>query len=155
MRRKDREITDERIIRGILETAGICRIAMVDEGVPYVVPLNYGYSNNALYVHSAPSGRKIDILKRNDTVCFEIESDSTIIMHAEPCRWGTRSRSLIGYGRVEIIIDYQEKKRGLDVLMEHHGKRGRNVYDEKQLSELVILRIRIDSVTCKQLGNWD
>ncbi len=154
MRRKDKEVTDQRIIHDLLSTAEICRLAMVDKGEPYIVPLNYGFRDNALYVHSAAVGRKIDILRRNSRVCFEVESDSAIVRHDEPCHWGTQSRSIVGYGRVEIITDYEEKKRGLDVIMEHYGRRGPNEYNEKQVQAIVILRISIESVTCKQLGDW-
>lgn len=155
MRRKEKEITDARIINDIFASAEVCRLAMVDNRVPYVVPLNYGYCDNALYVHSAAEGRKIDILKRNSTVCFELESASVVTKHAEPCRWGARARSLIGYGRVELITDYEQKKRGLDIIMAHYGKTGLNVYDEKQLKAVVVLKASVQSVTCKQLGNWD
>jgi hypothetical protein len=155
MRRNDKEITDQRIINDIFATAEVCRIAMVDNGEPYVVPLNFGYLDSALYVHSAAAGRKIDILKRGGRVCFEIESAAEITRHPEPCHWGARARSLIGYGRVEIITDLEEKKRGLDIIMAHYGKTDPNVYDGKQLSAVVILRIWIESVTCKQLGKWD
>ena len=155
MRRKDKEITDQRIINDLLCTAEICRVAMVDEGEPYIVPLNYGFRDNALCVHSAAVGRKIDILRRNSRVCFEVESDSAIVRHNEPCHWGTKSRSIVGYGRVVIITDYEEKKRGLDIILAHYGKAGPNVYDEKQLHAVVILRIAIESVACKQLGDWN
>lgn len=155
MRRNDREIADQRMIEDLLATGEVCRLAMVDDGVPYVVPVNYGYRDRVLYVHCAPSGRKIDILHRNPLVCFEIETESTIVRHAEPCRWGTRARSLIGYGRVEIVTDHAQKKRGLDILMAHHGKTDANDYGEKQLNAVVVLKIPIDSVQCKQVGDWE
>lgn len=154
MRRKDKEITDQKIIQELLSTAEILRLALVDDGEPYIVPLNYGFRDNTLYVHSASAGRKLDILKRNNRVCFEVESDSAIVRHDEPCHWGTKSRSIIGYGRVEMITDCVEKKHGLDVIMEHYGKTGPNEYDVKQVQAVVILRIVIESVTCKQLGDW-
>jgi uncharacterized protein len=154
MRRKDKEVTDRRIIQELLSTAEVCRLAMVDEGEPYIVPLNYGFRDNALYVHSAAAGRKIDILKRNSRVCFEVESNSIIVRHEEPCHWGTKSRSVVGYGHVEILTDYEEKKRGLDIILAHYGQAGPNAYDENQVQAIVILRIAIESVTCKQLGDW-
>ncbi|MDQ5988134.1 MAG: hypothetical protein CSYNP_03890 [Syntrophus sp. SKADARSKE-3] len=152
MRRKDKEVTDMNIIQELLSRAEICRLAMVDEGEPYIVPLNYGFCDNALYVHSAAEGRKIDILKRNSRVCFEIESDSVIVRHEEPCRWDTKSLSIIGYGRVEILTGYEEKKRGLDIILKHYGKEGQNVYKEKHVHAIVILRIVIESIACKQLA---
>jgi nitroimidazol reductase NimA-like FMN-containing flavoprotein (pyridoxamine 5'-phosphate oxidase superfamily) len=155
MRRKDKEVTDQRVIQELLSSAEICRLAMVDNGEPYIVPLNYGFRDNALYVHSAAAGRKIDILKRNSRVCFEVESDSVIVRHEEACRWGTKSRSIIGYGRVEIITDYEEKKHGLDIILAHYGRADSNAYNETQLEAIVILRVAIESITCKQLGDWD
>jgi hypothetical protein len=154
MRRNDKEITDRKIIDDLLAAARICRIAMVDSGEPYVIPVNYGYRDNVLYVHSAPAGRKMDILRRNNRVCFEIESPATIVRHPEPCHWGARARSLIGYGRIEIITDREQKRRGLDIIMAHNGGTDPNVYDEKQLDVVVILKLTIESVACKQLGKW-
>jgi len=154
MRRKDKEVTDPGIIAELLGSAEICRVAMVDNGEPYVIPLNYGYWDNALYMHSAAAGRKIHILKRNSRVCFEIESSISIVRSAEPCHWGTRARSLIGYGNVEILTDREQKKQGLDIIMRQHGKTGPNLYDEKQLDAILVLKVVIESVTCKQVGNW-
>ena len=154
MRRKDREVTDPGIIAELLGSAEVCRIAMVDNGEPYVIPLNYGYCDNALYIHSAAAGRKIQILKRNSRVCFEIESPISIVRDAEACRWGTRARSLIGYGNVEIVTDREQKKQGLDIIMRQHGKKDPNLYAGKQLDSVVILKVVIESVTCKQLGDW-
>ena len=155
MRRKDKEVIDPKVISEVFATAEVCRLAMVDHGQPYIVPLNYGYRDHALYFHSAAVGRELDILKRNPEVCFEIETPTAIVKHAAPCHWGTKARSLIGYGRVEIITDPIEKKRGLDIIMAHHGKTDPNVYDENQLGAVVILKLTVESVTCKQLGDWD
>lgn len=154
MRRKEKEVTEGAIINGIFATAEVCRIAMVDDGEPYLVPLNYGYREGTLYIHSAAAGRKIEILRRKNRVCFEIESPGTIVKHPEPCHWGTKARSLVGWGRVEIITDHEEKRRGLDIIMAHYGKTDQNVFDEKQLRAVVILKISIESVSCKQLGDW-
>ena len=74
MRRKDREVTTVDGIKEILDSCKTACIAMVDGGAPYVVPLNYGYEikdgNLIMYFHCAKEGRKIDILKRNNKVCF-------------------------------------------------------------------------------------
>ena len=72
MRRKDKEITDPAQVYDVVKRARFCRIAMCDGDEPYVFPVNYGYSEGVLYVHSAPEGRKLDILERNDRVCFQV-----------------------------------------------------------------------------------
>jgi nitroimidazol reductase NimA-like FMN-containing flavoprotein (pyridoxamine 5'-phosphate oxidase superfamily) len=155
MRRKEKEITDRRIINRILQESVICRIAMVDQGEPYIIPLNYGYSDNALYIHSALKGKKMDILKRNNRVCFEIELPAEIIRNELSCDWSTKSRSVIGYGIVEIITNTEEKKKGLDIIMKHHGKASGNAYKDILVDSIVILKLNIDNITGKQLGEWN
>ncbi len=154
MRRKDRQVDDPALIESLFAAGQVCRLAMADEGEPYIVPVNYGYAEHTLYVHSAAAGRKLEILKRNGRVCFEIESPVEIVSHPEPCHWGAKARSLVGYGNAVIVTDLDAKRRGLDVLMRHYGKSDANAYDAKQLAAIVILRIAIESVTCKQVGQW-
>ncbi|MBN1396480.1 MAG: pyridoxamine 5'-phosphate oxidase family protein [Bacteroidetes bacterium] len=150
MRRKEQEITDKKTIEEILSSSLICRLGLADEGVPYIVPVNYGYYKNALYIHSAPEGRKIDLIKKNNKACFEIEDIAEIIRNDVPCSWSTKYRSLIGYGKIEIIRDVERKKQGLDIIMTQHGKKENNIYKENQIEKMVILKLNIESVTGKQ-----
>lgn len=155
MRRKDKEITDRDIIERILYGSDICRIAMVDGSSPYIVPLNYGYDGNALYIHSASAGRKIEILKQNNRVCFEIEYHSQIVRNEIPCEWTAKYRSLIGYGTIEFITGHEEKKKGLDKIMAHYGKTGKNEYKDNHIENMIILKLNIEEVSGKQSGDWD
>jgi hypothetical protein len=155
MRRKEKEITDKQIIEQILSNSEVCRIAMIDKDKPYIVPLNYGYYYNSIYIHSAPLGKKIDILKQNNNVCFEIEYSSEVIKRELSCEWSTKYRSLIGYGTIDIITDFEQKKKGLDIIMAHYGKPDNNIYKDKQVEFIVILKLNIDQITGKQSGDWD
>lgn len=154
MRRKDKEVTDQAIIDRVLREAEVCRIALVDEGEPYLVPLSFGIQDNAIYVHSAKAGRKMDILRKNPRVCFEMEGHSSVVKHAEACHWGAKCRSVIGYGRVEILTNPEDKRRGLDIVMAHYGAQGPQTYDPKEVEAVAILKIQIESLSCKQLGKW-
>jgi hypothetical protein len=155
MRRKDKEITDRKIIEQLLAGSDICRIAMIDRDRPYMVPLNYGYADNALYFHSASTGKKIELLKQNGRVCFEIENHNEIIRDEIPCEWTSRYRSLIGYGTIEFITGHEEKKKGLDVIMSHYGKTGKNDYKDNHIQNIIILKLNIEEISGKQSGNWD
>jgi nitroimidazol reductase NimA-like FMN-containing flavoprotein (pyridoxamine 5'-phosphate oxidase superfamily) len=155
MRRKDKEIRDRNIIEQLLSGSDICRIAMIDGNRPYLVPLNYGYAGNTLYFHSASSGKKIDILKQNNRVCFEIENHNEIIRDEIPCEWTAKYRSLIGYGTIEFITGFEEKKKGLDVIMAHYGKTGTNNYKENNIENMIILKLKIEEISGKQSGHWD
>lgn len=154
MRRKNKEIPDKLLIEAILKDSFVCRIGMKTEDVPYIVPVNYGYENGCIYVHSAPEGRKIELLEKDNKVSFEIEYDYEVIKEGESCDWTTKFRSLMGIGTVTIINDYDEKIKGLDIIMKQHGKM-ENSYNKKLVNNMVILKLAIEQVTGKQSGNWD
>jgi nitroimidazol reductase NimA-like FMN-containing flavoprotein (pyridoxamine 5'-phosphate oxidase superfamily) len=154
MRRKEKEILDKSIINKILTESEICRIAMLDGTEPYMVPLNYGYADNVIYMHSAPEGRKIELLKANNWVCFEMEYAQEIIKQDEPCGWTTKYLSIIGYGNIEIITDLESKKKGLDIIMQKYGYSGQSKYNEGSLSRMVLLQLKVEKVTGKQSGDW-
>ena len=154
MRRKEKEITDKSLIERILKESDLCRIAMVDGSEPYIVPLNYGYTDGVIYAHSAPAGRKIEILKANSRVCFEIEHTDEVVRKDEACKWTERYRSVIGYANVEIVTDTERKKKGLDVIMQKYGFQGEAIYNEGSLSRMVLLEMKIERVTGKQSGDW-
>jgi nitroimidazol reductase NimA-like FMN-containing flavoprotein (pyridoxamine 5'-phosphate oxidase superfamily) len=155
MRRKQCEITDQKVIEEILSKSEVCRIAMIDNGRPYIVPLNYGYKDKTIYFHSSPYGRKIELLKSNNKVCFEIESFSQIIQKEISCDWSTKYRSVIGYGTVEFIKDTHNKIEALNIIMAHYGKTGKDLFKDKSLEDVLILKLKIEEISGKQLGNWN
>jgi nitroimidazol reductase NimA-like FMN-containing flavoprotein (pyridoxamine 5'-phosphate oxidase superfamily) len=149
MRRTERKIEDPKIINKILSESIICRVGLFDEEYPYVIPLNYGYKNNALYIHCATGGKKIDLIRKNNKACFEIEDSYKILEDEVSCKWTTKYRSVIGNGEIEIISDFEEKKKGLDVIMTQHGKK-ENSYHKKLVDRVLILKLNIKDVTGKQ-----
>jgi uncharacterized protein len=109
MRRKDREISEQSGIINILQKCKVCRIAMIDNDKPYIVPLNYGFTMDGniltLYFHCAREGRKVDILKINSYVCFEIDYEGELFLIENPCNSGYYYESIIGYGNIEFETD--------------------------------------------------
>jgi len=153
MRRKDKKITDQKIIEEILTKSHICRIALFDEDHPYIVPLNYGYDGKFLFFHGAAEGKKINLIKENNKVGFEIEQGHEIITADLSCDWTTKYRSIVGAGSVEIITDFKRKKIALDCIMKQHG-REENQYQDKTIDRIVVLKVKIAELSAKQSGNW-
>ncbi len=149
MRKTEREITDRKQIDRILTNGRIVRVAIFDEEYPYIVPLNYGFKDNALYIHCAREGKKLDLLSKNNKVCFEVEDSCKIMEDETSCNWTTKYRSVIGYGEVSIITGFEEKIYGMDIIMEHHGKK-ENSYFPELLNRMVLLKISISRITGKQ-----
>lgn len=149
MRRKDREITEPAEIEAIIQEAKVCRLAMVDDGQPYVVPLNFGYRDNTLFFHSASSGRKIDVLKKNGRVCFEMDLVDEIKAAEEACDWGIRYRSVIGFGNATLLDDPDEKCEALDTIMGQHSNET-FTYPASKLKATAVIRVDIERMTGKR-----
>jgi nitroimidazol reductase NimA-like FMN-containing flavoprotein (pyridoxamine 5'-phosphate oxidase superfamily) len=154
MRKVNQEIKDERVLSEILSGGSICRVAMMDGDLPYIVPFNYGHSDGSLYIHSAPEGKKIDLLGKNNRVCFEVEQAVQVIKREQACDWTTRYRSVVGYGTIDILTDHSSKQHGLKVIMAQYGAPELTDFSPKSLDRMVILKLTITSLTGKQSSNW-
>ena len=78
MRRHDSAVTEITDIESIISCSDVCRIAFADNDIPYIVTMNFGYTggeNPCLYFHCAPEGRKIELIGKNNYVCFEMDTD--------------------------------------------------------------------------------
>ncbi len=152
MLRSDKEITDSQEIAAIMEKAAVCRIALADNDHPYIIPVNFVVRNNYLYFHSSSKGRKIDILRKNNRVCFEIDMDIEIVPGDVPCTWGTRYLSVIGFGRAFFLEEENEKKQALDYLMEKYSEQKDFSYATEALEKVTVLSVKIEKITGKKSG---
>lgn len=156
MRRKDREITNREEMRGIIKKALFCNVAMCRDKVPYLVPMNFGFDGQNFYLHSAPEGLKIDILKENPQVCIEITQDLQINQSADVCKTSMRYSSVIVFGRVEFLSDRRERIKALNCIVEQlYGdrvvaKKEEWVFNEDNLNNLAILKVHIEQITGKR-----
>ena len=154
MRRKDREVTDINGIEEILLQCKTCHVAMVDEGSPYVVPLSYGYkilNGNVLelYFHSALEGRKLDILKRNNKVCFEMAHEGEPVHSEIPCNCGYYFASIIGFGEAVFIEDADEKSKVSSIMFKHQA--GKDVtFTAEQAKSICVFKIVSTEFTGKK-----
>ena len=132
MRRSDREITDLGEILSIINDCKVIHLAMVDDGEPYLLPLNFGYACEggafSFFCHSAREGRKLDILRKNPTVAFEMD-----------CRGAV--------GHVEFL-DGEEKLVALTSLMRHMAGR-EDQFTEQQARTVEVFAVRADKLSAK------
>ena len=108
----------------IILKCDVCYIGMVDQNSePYVLPFNFGYKDNTIYLHSAQTGKKINILENNNRVCVAFSTDHVLrwVNEDVACSWGMKYRSVLAYGRVEFIEDYDEKVEALNVVMSNYS----------------------------------
>ncbi len=153
IRRKDKEIVDEKMMISIIEKAIVCRVAMCWQGEPYVIPMNFGYQDNYIYLHSARQGRKLDILRNNDKVCIEFDVDVELVQSQEACKTSMKYKSLLIFGKAVILKDIAEKKKGLDIIMHHyyyHNSPSVFHYPEDALEKVIIIKVKIEKMTGKE-----
>ena len=151
MRRKEKEIDEFAENEAVLRSAQICRLGLCDKGIPYVVPLCYGYKNKTLYVHGAPKGRKLDIIRDNNNVCFEIETDLESVRHEEACKWSFKYRSVIGFGKASLVEGLDAKRDAFAIIMGHYSD-GEYDFPDSNLNGTALVRIDIESMTGKRSG---
>ena len=107
MRRKDREVTDFHEMIDIMKKCDSCIVAMNDRDFPYVVPMNFGLEVQGeqvfLYFHCAMEGKKLDLLKKDNRVTFEMDCDHNFILYEERMSCTMGYSSVIGHGTIDKV----------------------------------------------------
>ena len=151
--KREREVTDINEIKEILDKSMIVHIGMIDGDEPYVVPMNYGYTLEygelCIYLHGATVGRKIDIIRANPKVFFEMECDVEPFEGKVACQYGTTYASVMGRGKAEVLTDVDEKIDGLTKFMK--TQTGKDfTFDERMVSIVSVIKITAKDFTAKK-----
>ena len=142
----------------IIQKADTCHVALIDGDTPYIVGLNYGFTwqtetGNSLptfYFHCAPVGKKIDLLGINGNAAFFIDADHELVQGKADCEWGMKYKSIAGKGNLSIVRESDEKKKGLDLIMNHYSGRTEFSYNEKVFAFTHILCLNVTEITGKK-----
>ena len=153
MTRRERQVTDLNEIKELLDKCMILHLGLVDGDEPYVVPMNYGYTMEddklTIYLHGATAGKKLDLIRTNPKVFFEMDCDVSPFEGKVACQYGTTYASVMGRGRAEILEDVEEKKKGLSVLMK--TQTGKDfTFDDRMVSIVSVIRVEVLDYTAKR-----
>ena len=132
-----------------------CRLGLNDNGKVYIVPLNFGFTeengNYTFYFHGARTGRKLDIIKQNNYAGFELDTNHKIYTKGDKaCNYTARFQSVIGNGKVEIIENSQEKMKALLELMKHNTGKAEWEFDERMLKAVCVFKLLVEEMSCKE-----
>lgn len=152
LRRHDKAIESTEVCATILASTRTISLAMCADNAPYVITLNHGWDpdRQCLYFHSAPTGKKIDILRTNDRVWGMATEDLGYL----DGRCDHAYRSVMFGGKVAFIDDDAGKRHALEVMIRQHESDPEAVITE-QLTEArvagtTIGRIDIDEMSGKE-----
>ena len=125
---------DNEQIESVLKQCSICFVGMADtDGTPYVIPMNFGYKDGTLYLHSAQEGRSISILNRNPRVCISFCPTTEL-----------------AYQNVEVACSYRMRASSV-ILMKQYTDRP-FTYGRPAVLNVKIWRVDIDEISCKEFG---
>ena len=150
MRRKRQALSREEIslilYRG---TSGVLALSG-DDNYPYAVPISYVYDGEKIYFHCAKSGHKLDAIQQNEKVSFCVIDQDKIV----PDEYTSYFRSIIAFGRIEVIKDEKEKRTAIEKLASKYAPEdtaiGRKNAIDREWTPLCMLKMHIDHITGKE-----
>ena len=154
MRRQERETKDREAIARIITSCACMRLGFQDNGQVYIVPLNFGYvpsqGRDTFYFHGAKEGRKMDLIRKNPCVGFEMDTNVSLKEWKAACGHSTYFQSIIGTGVVSMVEDPEEKRRGLLAIMKQNT--GRSGWDlpDAAVDEVCVFKLAVEQLSCKE-----
>jgi uncharacterized protein len=159
MRRPMLECNDEAKISSFLSSALTGYLGLADDNEPYVVPLNFVWWNDAIYVHGAEEGRKMEIIKYNPRVCFTVSENFGTMVHPVPAKTDTGYMSVMLFGKATIVSDIDEATMAMQQLLDKYvpgyfssplSKHHVESYRSSMGSRTVVIKIIPDMMTAKE-----
>lgn len=145
---------DKELIESIIRKCDICFAGVVTpDNLPYVIPMNFGYENNTIYLHSAPTGKVITCLESNPNICITFSTDHQLVFQHPKvaCSYRMKSKSVVAFGKVTFIEDLEEKRTVLNTIMRQYSDKEFQ-YSDPAVSNVKVWVIPVDEITCKEFG---
>lgn len=151
MRRSDKEITDQRLLKKILTTAKYVTIALSINNLPYLVSLSHGYDEkqNCLYFHCAKEGKKLHYLRANNNVWGQALVDFGYYEGKCTHLYATVHFS----GKVDFIENLSEKRQAMECMINQIDKNPEKLLtdlNEDRLKNTTIGRIDLQYMSGKK-----
>jgi nitroimidazol reductase NimA-like FMN-containing flavoprotein (pyridoxamine 5'-phosphate oxidase superfamily) len=156
MRKANREVQDRRELLEILEKCDVCRIGLTNSEAAYIVPMNFGFEWPedgllTLWFHCAREGRKLDMIRENGNVCFEMDCGHELKHGATACAYSMNFESIIGYGRICVEVDAARRIHGMETIMRKYSRESAFQFADAALAQTVALRLDVREFTGKRL----
>ncbi len=141
-------IEDPAAIEEIIRKATVCTLSMCDGDKPYAIPMNFGYNDGVIYLHSAPEGKKLDVLKNNNQVCVSFYVDEAMNIRHEKvaCSYSMKFRSVLAFGKLEFLSDQEEKVKGMNEVMKQYTGRS-FTYNTPAIKGVNVMKVMVKKFT--------
>ena len=152
------EIKSSEKIKAFLDEEHVGRIASIDKiGYPQIIPMNFVFLNDVIYMHSYPKGEKIDNIITNSKVGFEVDRELEFLPSyfshpTDASLADTLYISVVVKGNAVVVSNLQEKSMGLNALMKKYQPEGHYDPIKKDmlvLNEVTVIKIIPESIKGK------
>ncbi len=134
----------------LLKGEKIGRLGMHGDQYPYVIPLCYTYHDGAIYFHARKKGQKLDYIRNNNRVCFQVDKVNTLRTASSPCDYSLKYTSVILFGLAEEVQDFNEKAEVLDLLTAAFSNGQPTTPIEKhEIDNVAVIKISVDNMMVK------
>ena len=145
----DRELIDE-----ILDAASLCHLGIVQpDGAPLVLPTLYARDGDVVYFHGSPASRLLRTAKKDGIpVCFTVMHLDGYVMAKSAFHHSINYRSVVAFGDAVEVKDAAEKRRALELLVDHvhPGRSGEcRPPTDGELKATIVLRLSLDEASAK------
>jgi uncharacterized protein len=153
MNLRPRMLTKEEEMLRIIHEAQVCYLGMSEDNNPYVLPMNFAYESGVFYLHAAPEGHKLEVLKGNAQVCININTGNELFhRHKEVgCSWGMKFKSVNAFGKATFIDDYEEKYRVMQLFMVKFSGETYE-FSEPSIRNVAVIRVDVEKMTGEVYG---
>lgn len=152
VRRADREVKDVNEMIRIMKQCDVCRLALNDEGYPYILPLNFGVKVQegkvTLYFHGAEKGKKYELIKKDSRASFEMDCSHRLVSSEEKGYCTMEYESVIGRGKVEIVSE-EEKMEALTIMTDHYHETHFD-FHTKAVPRTTAMKLVVEEMTGKR-----
>lgn len=144
--------TDWNQAAAVLDEARIMHLALTGDDGPYCLPVNFARKGRHIYLHSGTSGKKLDMLAKDNRVCFSAQADVRLKTASLACNWGYDFRSVVGFGTVDILTDETERRHGLETIVHKWAGKAMAVNEKIFAAQTLVLRINVSEATLRTNG---
>jgi uncharacterized protein len=146
---------DPKRVKDVISQCEVCYVGMTDlDNHPYVLPFNFGFKDGVIYLHSAGSGKKMEILRQRPQVCVAFSTDHQLKFTNDhvACSYSMRFRSVLAFGKVVFIENPDEKQEVLNIIMKHYTKRDDFSYNLPAVMDVAVYKVEVSEFTGKESG---
>jgi uncharacterized protein len=145
--RYDRETVDQ-----ILDSAFVCHVGFSVDGQPFVIPTNFGRSEDTLYIHGSSASRMLKTLSGGVPVCVTVTHVDGLVLARSAFHHSVNYRSVVILGTARLVEDPAEKMEALRIFTDHVMK-GRwddiRWPNEQEMKATTVLAVPLEEVSAK------